>query len=178
MPPGLPGPPGKLQTWATVPLSRTKSPGSLAIAFAAVQFAVSARSRGIAGEPTTVPSPLIVPPSPPSPPLPEEPASPAPIEEPLSAGELPPDPEPPDDEEAPPEDELDPGGGLTPPPASWEAPDPDPLALPDDVPEGPAVGVDVPHAAVSEIPHATTKSGATSRDFISAGAPFMRLPSW
>src|SRR5580693_6802371 len=130
MPPGLPGPPGKLQTWATVPLSSTKSPGSLAILFAAVQFAVRARSRGIAGEPVIVPSPLIVPPSPPSPPLPE-PASAPPIEEPLSPGELPPDPEPPDDDEPLPEDELDPGG-TTPPPESSDAPDPDPL--PDEAP--------------------------------------------
>src|ERR1700735_5124023 len=66
-PPMLPGPPFKLQTWATVPLSSTKSPGSLEISLAAVQSLVRARSRASAGEPVMVPSPLIVPPKPASP---------------------------------------------------------------------------------------------------------------
>jgi hypothetical protein len=127
-PPGFPGPPGRLQTWATVPLSRTKSPGSLAMALAAVQFLVSARRRATAGEPTIVPYELVVPPRPPLQP-PDDPPS---VDEPPSCDAPPLDPEPLEDDPEPDDDpelddDVEPLDELPPCPASSDEPELPPL---------------------------------------------------
>jgi hypothetical protein len=121
-------------------LSSTKSPGSLEILLAAVQFWVSARSLGIAGEPTIVPNELVVPPSPASSPLPDEPPSSVPDEDPPPSSDAP--PLDPPDEEAPeeeaPEDEPAPPLPLPlddePPPEDEDEPAPDEVPIPDDEP--------------------------------------------